>query len=197
MRDAYTYTYTYTYADCLATLRARSVGRRTGLRRIGRYVLLNLIFLAAAAAVALLDGGSLPDLRDPAVALLFAKVMAGLTAFMALVDVVFERWMPWFAFRRLAVRNQPVRLQFGDTVAWSMNGMSGEASWSSVKRFLATPSGLFLFVSEAEAFMLPRRALADDAEFKSLAAFARERIAAAGPDAPAPAASGASPGRDG
>ncbi|HEX2552652.1 MAG TPA: YcxB family protein [Microvirga sp.] len=178
------YTFTYTYADCLATLRARSVGRRPALRRVGRYALFNLIILAATAALTAWDGGGLPDPTDPDTALAIAAAMAGLTAFMAAVDVVFERWMPWFGFRRLAVRNKPVRLHFGEAIAWTTNGMSGEASWSSVKRLVATPQGLFLFISEAEAFMLPRRALASEAEFEAVAAFARAKIAASGARCP-------------
>jgi hypothetical protein len=94
--------------------------------------------------------------------------------------VVFERWMPWFGFRRLAVRNQPVRLRIGDAVAWSMTGLSGEASWSSVKRLVRTDKGLFLFLSEAEAFMVPRRVLAGEAAWDALAAFMEARMKTSG-----------------
>jgi hypothetical protein len=177
---AYTYTYTYTYADCLATLRARNTGRRPGLRRAGRYVLFNAIFLGVAAGLAISDGAGPADFARPDIVLMVVALMAGLTAFLAAVDGVFERWMPWFGFRRLAARNQPVRLHFGEAIAWTMNGMSGEASWSSVKRLVRTPHGLFLFISEAEAFMLPRRALASDAEWDALAAFTESKMTAAG-----------------
>jgi YcxB-like protein len=182
-----TFTYTYSYADCLATLRAREIGRRLWLRRAGRYTLFNAAFLGVAAALAISEGDGLADLAEPDAALTIAAFMVGLTAFLVAVDVVFERWMPWFGFRRLSVRNQPVRLHFGEALAWSMSGMSGEASWSSVKRLVRTQQGLFLFISEVEAFMLPRRALADDAALDALAAFARARMAeasASGPPAP-------------
>ena len=167
--------YTYRFGDYLESLRAKR-GPRTWPRRAARYLLLNSIFLGSVLGFTLLDGGDISRVFDAESLPTLAAIAAGITVFGAVLDVLFEHWLPWFIYRQLAIRDKRLHMKIGEAISWSCNGLTGTVQWSSIERLVETSHGLFLFISKAEAFLVPRRAMPSEPEFVALAELARSKL---------------------
>jgi hypothetical protein len=80
------------------------------------------------------------------------------------------------AYGRLAVRGADLVLKFeADGIHWSMASHSGTYGWSGVHDIVRTPKRIFLFISRAEALVLPRRAFASENAFAETARYVETR----------------------
>lgn len=104
-------------------------------------------------------------------------IFAGLILFIALVDVVFDRILTPWVFKRYSMANRLLNVWFNDGgIQWSSEGFKGEIAWSKVRQLITLENYLFLFISKMEAIGIPQHALASKDAFDSLIQYAKERV---------------------
>jgi YcxB-like protein len=90
---------------------------------------------------------------------------------------------PWFHkrnFQRLRLGQSDIRLQATDRkLTIRQAGLDADAQWQVIECITETPSHIFLWLSRAQAFILPLRAFAAQTEAARFLDFVRARIHAA------------------
>ncbi|MEH2586446.1 YcxB family protein [Bradyrhizobium sp. AZCC 1721] len=165
--------YTYLFEDYLAATRARAwngvFGRHTYWIRYCMWAALFLVIVSAQVILDYLKTKGSPDLGSTALAL---AGFAGLMIFAWLLEWLIAR----LAYRRLAIADADVVLRFeADGIHWSMSHHSGVVAWSGIQDIIRTPRRILVFVSKAEAFVLPRRAFTSENAFADAARYMETR----------------------
>jgi hypothetical protein len=170
--------YTFLVADYRAFLAARrQLYPIKGALWRWRYALVPAITLIVGGAMAWSDGVPLRRLLSTEVVLAFAPIIAGLVVCLVLVDLISDRVLTPWIFRRFAMANQPVDVVIDDEgLAWTSGGIRGSLLWSRFGRAVEAGNAMFLFISKVEAITLPRRAFASPEEFAALTLYAKEKV---------------------
>jgi hypothetical protein len=174
---AHSASYTYSFADYQASRKARRK-----LRPIEyalwpwRYALLLGVNLLVMLFVTWNAGLTADDVLSWTYLSEIAPLYAGLVACVALVDVLFDRVLPAWVFKRYSMADKLLALTFHDDgIDWSSEGFKGEFAWSKVKKIVTLNGYLFLFISKLEALCIPQRAFPSKDAFDSLVTYAKER----------------------
>lgn len=102
---------------------------------------------------------------------------AGLIALVALVDILFDRILPSWIFKRYSMANKLLTFTFHDDgIIWSSEGFKGEFAWSKVMKIVTLKDYLFLFISKLEAVCIPQRAFPSKDAFDHFISYAKERV---------------------
>lgn len=166
--------HTHTFDDFLTLVRARRKLSLFGPK--WRYPVWLAIYLAAIAWVA-------PEILTPAslarldVWMVIAGGIVVMAALIALVDLVFDRFLYRLAYRRLSTAGADIALDFqDDAIAWRAAEMSGRLPWSAVKRVVEMPEAIVLFIGKIEGMVVPRRAFGEASAYDKVKAMAREKV---------------------
>ncbi|MCG7392771.1 YcxB family protein [Microvirga sp. ACRRW] len=174
---AYSASYTYSFADYQASRVARRKlspieyaiwpWRYALLIGINVVIMLFLIWNAGLTADEVLSWTYLSEILP---------LYAGLIAFVALVDVLFDRVLPAWIFKRYSMANKRLDFIFrDDEIIWSSEGFKGEFAWSKITKIATLNSYLFLFISKLEAVCIPQRAFPSKDAFDHFVIYAKER----------------------
>jgi hypothetical protein len=171
-------TYRFELNDYAALVRAgRTLGLLGWLGRWGRIALFTLVFgtlvLIAAVTTTFWDAPMSTVLGFAAFiyALLFATV--------ALADVVGEPLLFRHRYRRFAIADKQVALRLNDNgVRATFAGVESSIPWPSFTRLIEASEHLFLFLSRAEAIVIPVRAVGNSEKLAELARSIRAKLGA-------------------
>jgi hypothetical protein len=84
-----------------------------------------------------------------------------------------------FTYNRNAIADKDVALSFdGNGIVTTAPNLVSHLAWDAIIRVIETPTHAFLAISRREALILPRRAFADEHDWKMLLGFIRARLAA-------------------
>lgn len=174
----HTVTYRFDRADYIALLKARrSISALSRFGRWGRYACFGLFFVVLVNLGNLLSWSFDPLIDGVTSAVVFVLIilMAPLGEWIG--DRVLSRWV----FPRFAVANKELTIAFADDGLHTRNsgGVEGKFPWSSVTRIFETKDYLYLWISRAEAIVVPRRALSSDDAAAALATYIRSKVPAA------------------
>lgn len=101
----------------------------------------------------------------------------GVLATMALADLLFDRVLPAWVFKRYSMADRPLAFVFDDSgIRWSSEDMKGELAWSRVKKIVIFKGDVFLFISKLEALCIPQRAFLSKDAFDRFVTYAKERV---------------------
>lgn len=171
---ALTARHTHTFDDYLMLVRARRQQSMFGPK--WRYPVWFAIYLASIAWVS-------PEVFTPAslgrldVWLVIGGGIAVMAVLIALVDLLFDRFLYRLAYRRLATAGADIALDFGDdAISWRAAEMSGRLPWSAIKSVVEMPEGIVLFIGRIEGMAVPRRAFDNPAAYDRVKAMAREKV---------------------
>jgi hypothetical protein len=171
-----TVAYTFGFADYVELVQARR-GFRRWVVCVARIAFMNVVFVAVVATASVLVTGAGPFALFDRDSLPELAVCAGvLTLLGLLIDWNTERRRPRRSFGQMAIRDESLMFELGEAIVASARRASGRTEWAAVVRAVETDHGLFLFVSEAEAILLPRRALATSAEYDALRALVLDKV---------------------
>jgi hypothetical protein len=175
---AFSLTYTYGYDDFVALVRAkRTLGPMGRFGWVSPYVVVSALYVVLVAAGFAWDGVPVSRLLEGQNLLMLLAGMLVVIAIVAAIDFVFLYWLYRLVFRRYALANREITITLeDDRIKWSSGAFAGECAWSGIKRMVETKDRLFLFISKVEAIVLPRRAVASDAEFRSIAAYVGRHV---------------------
>ena len=175
---AHVVAYTFSFDHYRALLRARRA-----MGAFGRYAIVLRYVLVIAAAVivfvALTDWRktSAADLMNVRTIAIVIGAMVALAVFVALVDLLFERVIYRWVFRRFALAGQELAVTLDDDgIRWAAGGASAHFAWSLVRRVYEGKDLLVIFFSKVEGLLLPRSGVASDEAFRSLVAFVESRL---------------------
>ena len=173
---AFCVTYTNGFDDYAALIRAkRSIGPLGTFGPVTPYLVVSALYLALVLLGLLWDGASLGELLNRETVTIVLAGIPIVVLFVAAIDFLFMRVVYRWVFRRFALANAKIMVRLDeDGIHWSGNDFAGRCAWSKVSQVVETKDRLFLFISKIEAVILPARALASDAAFQDLAAYARE-----------------------
>jgi hypothetical protein len=164
--------YVYDYDVYRMLNRARR--ERSGWHLGWRALTMVSLFFGAFTMIGLYEGWLLraSTWRIPP-ANLIASIVAAcavLIAFMALVDLVFDRFVHRLVFRRYSQANSELALSFSaDAIRWSGRGVKGEIAYGLVKGItrLKDGSGAVAWIGKVEGIVVPRRAFSPEAGFET------------------------------
>ncbi|MFC1459045.1 YcxB family protein [Microvirga arabica] len=170
--------YTYSFADYQASREARRKlnpvqyavwpWRYALLVGVNLAILLFLIWDADLTAEEVLSWTYLSEILP---------LYAGLLVCVALIDVLFDRILPAWVFKRYSMANKPLAFAFHDNgINWSSEGFRGEFVWSKVTQIVSLKGYLFLFISKLEALCIPQRAFLSKDAFDRFVSYAKERV---------------------
>ena len=151
--------------------------------------LMNVLTHAAVLTVALVvlllfQGLAISDLPKAMTPDVFGGYMPTWMFVVLVMLVASVAWKHWFSaalaffhFRGLAFAGQTYEVDVGeDGIELRAPGVSSHVDWSRVLAVIECRDHLFLKIDKRQAVGLPRRAFADDAAFRSAAAFVETRI---------------------
>lgn len=173
-----TVTYRFDRADYIALLKARrSISVLSRFGRWGRYACYGLFFVALINLNNLLSWSFDPLIDGLISVFFFVMIVLIAPAGEWAADRVLSLWI----FPRFVAANKEITITFADDGLHTRNsgGMEGKLPWSSVTRVLETGNYLYLWISRAEAIIVPRRALPSDDAAAALATYIRSKVPAA------------------
>lgn len=164
-------------ALCLA-MRRRSTGRI--LKHLALYllVLTGAALVATAGDVSALQAvvGEVITLRAPW--WFYLLIPAGFVLAVLLQPLVLG-FNAGRTYRRYAIADQEIRLGFeADGLETLLTSFESWVSWHAIEKIIETKDHAFLDISRREALILPRRAFANDADYRRWLGFVRDRIRA-------------------
>ncbi len=174
---AHSASYTYSFADYQASRVAR---RKLSPIEYAlwpwRYALLVGVNIAILLFIAWHGGLTVEEFLSWAFLSEVMPFYAGLLAFVVLVDVLIDRVLPAWVFRRYSMANKRLDFVFrNDGISWSCEGFKGEFDWSKVTKMVTLKDYLFLFISKLEAVCIPQRAFPSKDVFDRFIIYAKER----------------------
>jgi hypothetical protein len=175
-QDVITATYTYTFERFQMLMAARRQRERAG--KPSRYLVVSLLYAASMLGMAMWDGSLWRILQDidllPKVLPYFVVGIAFVCTIVFCVDLLFDKVLYWFAFRRYAIANQVVHIELtSDGILWTATDASGRLKWTGIKglTLLADRSAAVMWLGKIEGLILPADGF--DSETKFNAAIAR------------------------
>jgi hypothetical protein len=103
-------------------------------------------------------------------------IYAGLLVTFTLIDLLIDRALPAWVFKRFSMADRPLAFTFDDSgIHWSSEDMKGEFAWSRVKKIVMFKDDAFLFISKLEALCIPHRAFSSKDAFDRFVIYAKER----------------------
>jgi hypothetical protein len=111
----------------------------------------------------------------------FAAFIYGLLfVTVAVSDLVGDPLLFRYRYRRFAIADKEVRLRFGDEgVRAAFGGVESTILWPAFMRVIETKAHIFLFLSRAEALVVPIRAVGSPQALGALASAIRNRVGGA------------------
>lgn len=175
---AFSAAYTYMLADFQALRRAkRALSPVDRVLWRWRYVLVLGISFAVLIGVFWDPELILEDVLSWSFLSEMLPLVLLLIGLLILVDVIFDRVLVPWVFKRLAIADKSLVMTFGHNgIAWSTEGIKGELAWSKVIRIITLEGYLFLFISKLEALCIPQRAFPSKDAFDSFVSYAKERV---------------------
>ncbi len=155
----------YVYDYDVFRMLSRARRERSGWHFGWRALTVLSMFLAAWALFGLYEGwllrASAWGWPPSSVILSAAAACVVLLVVMALIDLVFDRFVHRLVFRRYSQANSQIVLAFGpDAIRWSGQGVKGEIAYGMVKGItrLKDGSGAVAWVGKVEGIVLPQGA---------------------------------------
>jgi hypothetical protein len=178
-QDVITATYTYTFERFQMLMAARRQRERAG--KPSRYLVVSLLYVASMLGMATWDGSLGRILQDldliPKVLPYFVVGIAFVCTVVFFIDLLFDKVLYWFAFRRYAIANQLVRVDVtSDGILWNATDTSGRLNWPGIKGLtvLADRSAAILWLGKIEGLVLPADGFESETKFDAAIARIQE-----------------------
>jgi hypothetical protein len=179
-QDVITATYSYTFERFQMLMAARRQRERAG--KPSRYLVVSLLYAAVMLGMAWWDGSLGRILQDlnllPKVLPYFAVGIAFVCTIVFLVDLLFDKVLYWFAFRRYAIANQVVHIELtNDGIYWASPDATGQLKWAGIKglTLLADRSAAVMWLGKIEGLVLPADGFGSETIFDAAVARIQEK----------------------
>jgi hypothetical protein len=179
-QDVISATYTYTFDRFQMLMAARRQRERAG--KPSRYLVVSLLYSAAMLGLGWWDGSLWRILQNldllPKVLPYFALGIAFVCTIVFIVDLLFDKVLYWFAFRRYAIANQVVHIELSnDDISWASPDATGRLKWTGIKglTLLADRSAAVMWLGKIEGLVLPADGFASETIFNAAVARIQEK----------------------